>query len=111
MGRSQGLFGGNRCDASSLNTLACWAYFSSTLTLAMYCSTCLAKSVDMELIVLSPVRMSTIHCFASSVTVCPMRVLSVAGSVVIRALLIDSLSTNVYQSGDLMTTGSIWVST
>ncbi len=48
--------------------------------MVVYCSARRAKSVEMELIATSSVRILTIHCFASSVTSRPMRVLAMVGS-------------------------------
>ncbi len=65
----------------------------------------------MELIVLSPVRISTIFCFASSVTILPMHVLLLFGSTFVSTLLIEGLRISMYQSGDQITMGSMFVST
>ncbi len=63
----------------------------------------------MELIVVSSVKISTIHYFASSVTVCPIHVFAIVCSVFVRR--IDGLRTSVYQLGERMTMGSMFVST
>src|SRR6266404_6679386 len=78
---THGLFGGKRWEASSLKTLACCWYFSGTSIFAIYCSTCHARSIDIELMVVSSVRISIILCFASVVTVLPIRVLAFSGSI------------------------------
>src|SRR6266404_7230765 len=108
---SHGHFGGNHWATSSLNTLACCWYFSGTLILVVYCSACHARSVEMELIMTSSVKMSTIRCFASSDTVLPIRVLAIVGFCSTFTRRIDGRRTSVYQLGDQMTIGSMLVST
>src|SRR6266404_5569890 len=108
---SHGLFGGNCCAASSLNTLACCWYFSGTSILVVYCSACRAKSVDAVLIVDTSIRMSTICCFTSSVTVLLICVFAIVLVCSTFALRIEGRSISVYQLGDRIITGSILVST
>src|SRR6266404_1313248 len=108
---SHGLLGGNLCDASSLKTLACCRYFPSTSIFAIYCSACQAKSVEMELIVTSSDRISTIRCFASSVTVHPMCVPAMVGPRSTFVRWVDGQRISVYQSGYRITIGSMFMST
>ncbi len=81
------------------------------LWVTVYCLAFCAKSVEIELIVDSSARILTIHCFALSVTVLPIRVLAIVVLSDVRALRMEDFSMRVYQSGDLITTGSIFVLT
>src|SRR6267378_6602447 len=85
--------------------------FFQYINFNLYCSACLARSINMELITTSSMRMSTILCLASSMTVHLMHVLALTGSNVALALQIEGHKINMYQSGDQITIGSMVIST